>query len=345
MELFFVNWVHKMKKIYLIIPVILILTFFVKGILNHYRAMVLIPEGIFLMGSDNEDAYENESPVQKVKVNSFLMDINEVTNKEFLNFINETGYKTTAEKPIDWESIKHMFPDGTKKINDSLLLPGSLLFKSPQFSINLDDESKWWIWVEGINWRKPNGKNSSIEDKMNYPVVHVSWEDANAYAEWAGKRLPTEAEWEWAARGGKKNKKYPWGDISINASPMRANFWQGVFPVKNSLEDGYYLTSPVGSFNSNGYGLNDMAGNVWEWCSDYYDPNIYKKRKSDSLCINPLGPLRKPNDNNNHRVLRGGSFLCNDSYCSGYRVSRRTGNSETTSSNHIGFRCVLDIDK
>ena len=180
---------------------------------------------------------------------------------------------------------------------------------------------------------------------MNYPVVHVSWEDANAYAEWAGKRLPTEAEWEWAARGGKKNKKYPWGDISINASPMRANFWQGVFPVKNSLEDGYYFTSPVGSFNSNGYGLNDMAGNVWEWCSDYYDPNIYKKRKSDSLCINPLGPLRTPSDNNNHRVLRGGSFLCNDSYCSGYRVSRRTGNSENTSSNHIGFRCVLDIDK
>ena len=166
----------------------------------------------------------------KVKVNSFLMDINEVTNKEFLNFINETGYKTTAERPIDWELIKHMFPDGTKKINDSLLLPGSLLFKSPQFSINLDDESKWWIWVEGINWRKPNGKNSSIEDKMNYPVVHVSWEDANAYAEWAGKRLPTEAEWEWAARGGKKNKKYPWGDISINASPMRANFWQGDIP-------------------------------------------------------------------------------------------------------------------
>ncbi|OUV02131.1 MAG: sulfatase [bacterium TMED80] len=334
-----------MRKLFLLIPVILILFVFLKETVNSHSNMLLIPGGIFPMGSDSEEAYENESPVQKVKVNAFLMDKNEVTNKEFLEFIKETGYKTTAERPIDWELIKHMFPDGTKKINDSLLLPGSLLFKSPQFSINLDDESKWWSWVEGINWRKPNGKSSSIENKMNYPVVHVSWEDANAYAEWAGKRLPTEAEWEWAARGGKKNKKYPWGDISINASPMRANFWQGIFPVKNSLEDGYYFTSPVGSFNSNGYGLNDMAGNVWEWCSDYYDSETYEKRKSDSLCINPTGPARKLDGANGHRVLRGGSFLCNDSYCSGYRVSRRTGNSETTSSNHIGFRCVLDIDK
>ncbi len=332
-----------MKKLYLIIPIILILSIFVKEKLNRHGNMVLINGGIFLMGSDSEDAYENESPLQKVKVNSFLMDINEVTNKEFLDFVNETGYKTTAERPIDWELIKYMFPLVTKKINDSLLLPGSLLFKSPQIATNLDDESKWWKWVAGINWRRPNGDNSSIEDKMNYPVVHVSWEDASAYAEWAGKRLPTEAEWEWAARGGKKNKKYPWGDMSINTSPMRANFWQGIFPVKNSIEDGYYFTSPVGSFNANGYGLNDMAGNVWEWCSDYYDPSIYEKRKSDTLCINPQGPLRKLNNANEHRVLRGGSFLCNDSYCSGYRVSRRTGNSENTSSNHIGFRCVEDL--
>ena len=202
-------------------------------------------------------------------------------------------------------------------------------------------------FVEANNHRRPVSwtQGMMLPENSDLPVVGISWEDARMYCRFLGKRLPTEAEWEWAARGGKKNKKYPWGDISINASPMRANFWQGIFPVKNFLEDGYYFTSPTGSFNSNGYGLNDMAGNVWEWCSDYYDPNIYKKRKSDSLCINPLGPSTKPNYNNNHRVLRGGSFLCNDSYCSGYRVSRRTGNSENTSSNHIGFRCVLDIDK
>ena len=336
-----------MKKFYVLISIFCFLYFFSLEKLKNSSDMVFIPGGTFLMGSIDLDAYKNESPLQKVKVSSFLMDKNEVTNKQFLEFVNQTGYKTTAEIPIDLELIKHISPydHDQKGINDSLLLPGSLLFKPSKAVINLDDESKWWEWVNNIYWRIPNGKNSSIFNKMDYPVVHVSWEDANAYAEWAGKRLPTEAEWEWAARGGKKNKKYPWGNTSINLSPMRANFWQGIFPFKNFLEDGYYFTSPVGSYDGNGYGLNDMAGNVWEWCSDYYDPSIYENRNSDSLCINPLGPKKNSNDTNNLRVLRGGSFLCNDSYCSGYRVSRRTGNSEKTSSNHIGFRCVMDIGK
>ena len=343
-----------MKKIYLLVLFLFLIIFFsylMTAITKHSNnqiflsktGMVAIPGGTFFMGNDEKDAYKNESPILKVKVSPFLMDINEVTNAEFLTFVNETGYKTSAEKKIDLEEVKNIFYKQAKQFNDSLIMPGSLLFKPSGTKISLKDESAWWQWVRGINWRKPNGKESSIEDKMNYPVVHISWEDASAYAAWAGKRLPTEAEWEWAARGGKKNKKYPWGNTSINKSPMLANFWQGDFPYKNTLEDEYYFSSPVGSFISNGYGLNDMAGNVWEWCSDYYESSFYEKQKSKTLCINPTGPTRKVDNHFPLRVLRGGSFLCNDSYCSGYRVSRRTGNSEDTSSNHIGFRCVMDI--
>jgi len=343
-----------MKKLYLLLSVLFLFIFFsylMTGFTKYSNnqkylsntGMVAIPGGTFFMGSDEKDAYKNESPIIKVKVNPFLMDINEVTNAEFLIFVNETGYLTTAEKQIDLEKIKNILPKKTIQFNDSLIMPGSLIFKPSYTKISLKDESVWWQWVRGVNWRKPNGKQSSIEDKMNYPVVHISWEDASAYAAWVGKRLPTEAEWEWAARGGKKNKKYPWGNASINKSPMLANFWQGDFPYKNTLEDEYYFSSPVGNFISNGYGLNDMAGNVWEWCSDYYESSFYEKQKSKTLCINPTGPTRKVDNHYPLRVLRGGSFLCNDSYCSGYRVSRRTGNSEDTSSNHIGFRCVMDV--
>ena len=343
-----------MKKLYLQVAILILFIFFsylIMSTISKYNnqeylineGMVAIPGGTFYMGSEEKDAYKNESPKHKVKVNPFLMDINEVTNAEFLTFVNETGYKTTAEKKIDIEKITNVVPIQTKQFNDSLIMPGSLLFKPSNTKISLKDESVWWRWVRGINWRNPNGKQSSIEDVMNHPVVHISWEDASAYAAWAGKRLPTEAEWEWAARGGKKNKKYPWGNTSINKSPMLANFWQGDFPYKNTLEDKFYFSSPVGNFNSNGYGLNDMAGNVWEWCSDYYESSFYEKQKLKSLCINPTGPSKKFDNHFPVRVLRGGSFLCNDSYCSGYRVSRRTGNSEDTSSNHIGFRCVMDI--
>jgi len=344
-----------MKKLYLLATLLFLFIFFSYWIIfiifkynNNQKllinkGMVAIPGGTFFMGSEKKDAYKNESPIHKVKVNPFLMDINEVTNAEFLTFVNETGYKTTAEKEIDIKEMKNILPMQTNHFNESLIMPGSLLFKPSATKISLKDESVWWQWVGGVNWRNPNGNQSSIEDKMNYPVVHISWEDASAYAAWAGKRLPTEAEWEWAARGGKKDKKYPWGNTSINKSPMLANFWQGDFPYKNTLEDEFYFSSPVGNFISNGYGLNDMAGNVWEWCSDYYESSFYEKQKSKTLCINPTGPPRKVKNNSPLRVLRGGSFLCNDSYCSGYRVSRRTGNSEDTSSNHIGFRCVMEI--
>jgi formylglycine-generating enzyme required for sulfatase activity len=310
--------------------------------LNSY--MVLIPEGTFSMGSEGIEAYNNEGPVHEVKIDPFYMDIHEVTNAQFLKFVEETGYITTAEKTFIYDNIKKDIPLSVKKGPDTFLERGTLMFKPSNDSISLIDESDWWEWAKDINWRNPIGKGSSYEDYMNHPVVHVSWTDAISYAIWAGKRLPTEAEWEWAAKGGKINSLYPWGNQSINDLPMKANFWQGNFPNDNTIKDKFYFTSPVCYYQSNGYGLYDMAGNVWEWCMDYYDKDTYIYQKINGLCINPTGPKTSINKELPLRVLRGGSFLCNESYCSGYRVTRRTGNSENTSSNHIGFRCAKDID-
>jgi len=309
--------------------------------------MVLIPGGKFLMGSDGVEAFSNEMPVHEVIVDSFFMDQYEVTNLQFLEFVNETGYITTAEKMINWTEMEKQLPADIPKPPDSLLVPGSLIFVKNENPIPLNDESKWWKWEKGASWKNPAGNNSTTKNKMNHPVVHVSWEDANAFAKWAGKRLPTEAEWEFAARGGREKSRYPWGNISINKSPMRANFWQGNFPAVNTQEDGFLLTAPVGSYPPNNYGLYDIAGNVWEWCSDYYNENSYAYDKSLGVCINPKGPEIAYDSGEpfaNKRVLRGGSFLCNDSYCSGYRVSRRIGSTEDTSLNHTGFRCVRDYN-
>ena len=315
---------------------------------KSYSGMVLIPGGQYLMGSDGDKAYENEKPVHPVRVDSFYMDIHEVTNYEFLKFIDETAYVTTAERMINWETMKSQLPPNTKKPPDSLLEPGSLIFVPSKYPVPLNDESRWWKWGKGISWKNPDKVNGSIKGIMNHPVVHISWDDAVAYANWTGKRLPTEAEWEFAARGGINKSMYPWGNESINESPMRANFWQGQFPYSNTNQDGYSSTAPVGSFSPNGYGLYDMAGNVWEWCSDYYNENSYILDKNKGICVNPKGPqasyeAREPYAKK--RVLRGGSFLCNDIYCSGYRVSRRMGVTADTGLSHTGFRCVKDIDK
>lgn len=314
---------------------------------SDYDSMVIIEQGIFSMGaSDQNGALNREYPIHKVKVNSFLMDIHEVTNAQFKTFIDESGYITTAEKKIDWEELKKQLPENTPKPDEELFEPGSLVFSMPKKVTSLIDFSQWWKWTKGANWKQPMGPNSSIIGIENHPVVHISYQDANEYAKWYGKRLPTEAEWEWAAKGGLNNNIYPWGNENVNDGEAKCNFWSGNFPLENNEKDGYILTAPVMKYPANKYGLYDMAGNVWEICSDWYDANYYKTLSKNELTINPKGPKtwnypREPNDPK--KVVRGGSFLCNDSYCSSYRVSARMPYSKDTGMSHTGFRCVKDI--
>ena len=230
--------------------------------------MVFIEGGKVLMGGDYDEARSDEYPKHSVQISSFWMDETEVTNAQFKKFIDETGYVTTAERKINWDEIKSALPPGTPKPNDSLLEPASLVFKEYETK-NLNDYSNWWSLVRNANWRQPFGPDSNITGKENYPVVHVSWEDAQAYCEWAGKRLPTEAEFEYASRGGKLNNIYSWGNEKIDVKEIKANSWNGSFPSKNTVLDKFYYSAPVKSFSPNGFGLYDMGGNVWEWCSDW----------------------------------------------------------------------------
>jgi formylglycine-generating enzyme required for sulfatase activity len=311
------------------------------------EGMVLIPMGEFVMGGKTDQAYEDELPLHKVQVSPFYMDVTEVTNEKFQAFIDETAYVTTAEKNVDWEELKKQLPLGTVKPNDSVLRAGSLVFQATETAVNLQDNSKWWKWIIGADWQSPEGPTSDINDKMNHPVVHISWEDAQAYADWAGKRLPTEAEWEWAASGGNENAIYPWGNEPIEKASDKANFWQGNFPYMNFEMDGFYGTAPVKSFPPNAFGLYDMAGNVWEWCSDKYNVDLYSEYAQNGIEYNPKGALsyKDPREPNTPKhIIRGGSFLCNDDYCSGYRVSRRMSTSKDSGFNHTGFRCVKDVE-
>ncbi len=313
-----------------------------QAINNQKIDMVLIPGGVLNMGGDNEQADPNEFPKHKVAVNGFWMDETEVTNAQFSEFIKATKYLTIAERPIDWEAMEKDLPPNTPKPPDSLLQPGALVFRSTNQPVPLNNPALWWYWTIGANWQHPDGPDSGIQDKMNHPVVHIAWEDATAYAEWAGKRLPTEAEWEWASRGGLEDQTYPWGGEDVNAGKPKANFWQGLFPFENNLKDGHQTTSPVKSFPPNGYGLYDMAGNVWEWCYDWFDFDYYKK--SEAVQANNKGPTKAFNPRmpyQQEKIIRGGSFLCNDDYCSGYRNARRMGSSIDTGLSHTGFRCVL----
>lgn len=309
--------------------------------------MVWIPGGEFAMGSTDPLARPDEAPIHRVRVNGFWLDVTEVTNKQFAEFVRATGYKTVAERPIDWEQMKKQSPPGTPKPPDEELLPGSLVFTPPNQPVDLRFCAQWWTWVTGANWRHPEGPASSIDGKDAHPVVHIAYDDALAYAKWAGKRLPTEAEWEFAARGGHDGKVNAWGNEPVDAK--RCNIWQGSFPDRNTAKDGFARSAPVRSFPPNGYGLHDMAGNVWEWCSDLYHERTYAMRVAQlgvgKVAENPAGVTASFDSRNPHepvlRVIRGGSFLCHDSYCASYRPSARMATSPDTGLSHTGFRCAM----
>ncbi|NKI27148.1 formylglycine-generating enzyme family protein [Arenibacter sp. 6A1] len=314
------------------------------------KGMVWIPGGEFIQGAVPQDkiAMAHEKPAHRVAVDGFFMDVTEVTNAQFSKFVNETGYITVAERAIDWEEMKTQVPEGTPKPHDSILQPGSLTFKKTKNSVpNLFDFSQWWNWTVGANWKQPNGPGSSIKGKDNEPVVQVAYEDALAYCKWANRRLPTEAEWERAARGKKEASIYFWGDEDTVLSQM-ANTWEGEFPVNNSKSDGFEARAKVGSYPPNEFGLYDMAGNVWEWTSDWYNVNYYQELlTSQQPIVNPKGAATAYNPNSPYakeKVMKGGSFLCNASYCASYRISARMASSLDSSLEHLGFRTVATVE-
>jgi len=311
--------------------------------------MVWIPGGEFIQGAVPQDnmAMVHEKPAHKAAVDGFFMDITEVTNDAFKKFIDETDYITQAERKIDWEEMKKQVPEGTPKPHDSIMQPGSLTFKKTQSSVsNLFDFSQWWRWTIGANWKQPNGPGSSIKGKGNHPVVHISYEDALAYCEWAGRRLPTEAEWEKAARGNKEASTYFWGEDASVLSQM-ANTWEGEFPVINTQTDGFENRAPVKTYPPNEFGLYDMAGNVWEWTSDWYNTNYYNEVSTNKEVIyNPSGAERPYNQRDPYakeKIMKGGSFLCNASYCASYRISSRMATSMDSSLEHLGLRTVATV--
>jgi formylglycine-generating enzyme required for sulfatase activity len=271
-------------------------------------------------------------PIHTVEITGFWMDQNLVTNERFAAFVGATSYVTVAERKPD----RRDFPT----VPEDKLVPGSVVFSPPNHPVILDDISGWWRFVPGASWKHPEGPQSDLKGREKHPVVQVCWEDAAAYAKWAGKRLPTEAEWEYAARGGLTQKAYVWGDEFRPGGKLMANTWQGRFPDQNTKEDGWERTSPVASFPPNGFGLYDMAGNVWQWCNDWYRPDYY----AHSPRANPQGPADSMDPlepGMAKRVQRGGSFLCTDQYCSRYMPGGRGKGAVDTGSSNVGFRCVL----
>ena len=298
--------------------------------------MVWIPAGTFMMGSNSH--YPEEAPAHRVSVDGFWIDRFTVTNRQFAQFVAETGHVTVAEQapdPADYPGAK-----------PEMLIPASTVFVAPTRRVDLANPYNWWTYVPGADWRHPQGPGSSVEDKPEHPVVQLAWADVDAFADWAGKQLPSEAEWEYAARGGLNGATYAWGEELTPANQWMANTWQGEFPIRNTGEDGHAGTAPVGSYPPNDYGLYDMIGNVWEWTTDWYQPHA---QTSHSCCSvqNPPGAHREdsfdpalPAIQIPRRVMKGGSHLCAPNYCRRYRPAARMPQAVDTATSHLGFRCI-----
>jgi formylglycine-generating enzyme required for sulfatase activity len=299
------------------------------------EGMAWVPGGWFWMG-DNNPEFPDAQPEHLVYVDGYWMDKHEVTNAEFAKFVEATGYKTVAEIPPD--------PKDFPGVPEDKLVAGSIVFTPPKEAVPLENHLAWWSYVPGASWRNPEGPESTIEGRENHPAVHIAFVDAEAYAKWAGKRLPPEAEWEFAARGGLDRQPYCWGGQLMPGDQWQSNIWQGKFPIENKRDDGFLRTAPVGSFKPNGYGLLDISGNVWEWCSDWYRPDYYlhspdKNPAGPEDSFDPLEPGMPK------RVQRGGSYLCSDMYCTRYVPGARGKGEPTSAAGHIGFRCVKSPGK
>ncbi|HZN08021.1 MAG TPA: formylglycine-generating enzyme family protein [Pyrinomonadaceae bacterium] len=301
------------------------------------KDMVWIPGGTFMMGSN--DHYPEEAPAHQVTVDGFWMDQYTITNALFSHFVEDTDYVTSAERSPNPEDYPGAKPE--------MLVPASVVFRRPRHRVDLSDHYQWWTYVRGANWRHPLGPDSTLKGLAKHPVVHIAYEDARAYATWAGKQLPTEAEWEFAARGGLDGAVFAWGNEFEPDGRVMANTWQGDFPNENLLTDGYEWTAPVGSFPPNGYGLYDMAGNVWEWTTDWYQQHS-EIEQTCCASFNPRGGRpensydpRTPDAKIPRRVMKGGSYLCAPNYCQRYRPAARMAQAVDTSTCHLGFRCII----
>jgi formylglycine-generating enzyme len=308
--------------------------------------MVWIPGGEFSMGSQNpmagglcHEPMDDARPIHRVRLSGYYIDVNEVTNRSFAEFVEATGYVTIAERKPTAAELPGV-PEADR-------VAGSVVFTPPNHRVPLDQPLGWWRYVRGADWRHPGGPGTSIAGLEQYPVVHVAYDDALAYARWAGKDLPSEAEWEFAARGSKAGQLYPWGNDFSNAGVTRANTYQGDFPTRDTGADGFASTAPVGSYPPNDFGLHDVAGNVWEWTRDWYRSDTYAADARRGVTVDPAGPgdsLDPSEPRTAKRVQRGGSFLCTSEYCTRYMVGTRGKGEPHSSSNHIGFRCVKRVN-